>query len=166
MTFNLQELPDGQSQRSVSLEKGDLDLEDEVALVQAVVDVEFYKTNHFLEIKLNVAAEAEMVCDRSLKAFNEELKGAYHILFEPNLVDESEGEKGAVRQIPHGDLKINITDEVRDTIMLNVPVKKIHPDFFDSNGNLKDFETKKFGPEPDNDDEIVDPRWAALKKLK
>ena len=49
--------------------------------------------------------------------------------------------------------------------MLEIPVRKIHPDYVDSEGNPEDFETQKFGPEPD-EEEMIDPRWSELKKLK
>lgn len=166
LTFNLQELPDGESHREVRLEKDELSLGEGMVFSGADVAISFYKTNHFLEIKFQVDAQTELTCDRSLQRFEKNIDGSYHILFEPNPVEESETEKGAVRQIPHGDLKIDITEEVRDTILLNIPVKKIHPQYIDEEGYIKDFETEQFGPEMKDSDDNIDPRWAELKKLK
>ncbi len=165
LIFNLQELPNGASIRQAILEQNELVLENDIRFEGAVVDISFYKTNHFIEVKLKIEAETELICDRSLNRFIGSVHGAYHILYEPDPVEEAETDKGAVKKIP-GDMQINITHEVRDTILLNVPIKKIHPDFFDSEGNLIEFETKIFGHDAVNNNEMIDPRWAALKKLK
>ncbi|TVP98409.1 MAG: DUF177 domain-containing protein [Balneolaceae bacterium] len=166
LIFNLHELPNGASSRQAIMGQDELVLEKDIRFIGAVVDVNFYKTNHFIEVKLKIKAETELICDRSLNPFIQIVHGTYHILFEPDPVEESDTDKGAVKRIPHGDLQINISQEVRDTILLNVPFKKIHPDFFDSEGNLTEFETKYFGHDAVNNNESIDPRWAALKKLK
>lgn len=166
LIFNLQELQNGASYRQAVLEQDDLFLEEDIRFLGAVVKVDFYKTNHFIEVKLKVDAQTELICDRSLNPFSEEVNGGYHILYEPNPVEEAETDKGAVKRIPHGDMQINISHEVRDTILLKVPIKKIHPDFFDSEGNLIEFKTKNFGENAVFNDDNIDPRWAALKKLK
>lgn len=165
LTFNLQEIPDGKSERTISLSEGDLELDDEVTLKEGTVQINFLKTNHFIEVDFTVDVNTQVICDRSLKPFQKKLTGSYHIHFEPDSVEDTETEKGAVRQIPADDLTVDIEKEVRDTIMLEIPVRKLHPDFIDSEGNPEDFETKKFGPEPD-EEEKIDPRWEKLKKLK
>ncbi|MDR9363771.1 MAG: DUF177 domain-containing protein [Balneolaceae bacterium] len=165
LTFELQEIPDGKSERDVSLSEGDLELDDEITLKEGNVHVNFFRTNHFIEVDFTIDVDTELICDRSLKPFVRHLNGSYHVLFEPDNVEDTESEKGAVRQIPPEDLVLDIEKEVRDTIMLEIPVRKIHPDYLDSEGNPEDFETKHYGPEPD-EDEMIDPRWAELKKLK
>lgn len=165
LTFDLQEIPDGKSERSISLSEGDLKLDDEVSLKKGDVHVNFLRTNHFIEVDFTIDVDAQLICDRSLEPFRRHLNGSYHILFEPDNVEDTETEKGAVRQIPPEDLVLDIEKEVRDTIMLEIPVRKIHPDYLDSEGKPDDFETKKYGPEPD-EEEMIDPRWSELKKLK
>jgi uncharacterized metal-binding protein YceD (DUF177 family) len=165
LTFNVQELPEGRSSRTVKLEKGDLVLNDDVKLSEGLVEIGFYKTNHFVEVKFDIDVETELKCDRSLRSFLKRLKASYHMLFEPGTADDTESEKGAVRQIPADSLQIGVEREVRDTILLEVPVRKIHPDYLDSDGNPEKFEIQKYGTKAD-EDEVTDPRWAALKKLK
>lgn len=165
LTFNLQEIPDGKSNRSVILQKEDLVLENELRFLGADLEVSFFKTNHFVDVNFDIIAKAELICDRSLRPFEKLLKGSYHIHFDPNPVEETESDKGAIRQIPALDLRVNITKEVIDTLMLEIPIKKIHPDDLDESGKPVAFEMKRFG-EAEIDGEKLDPRWAALKKLK
>ena len=166
LTFSLQEKPDGKSERSVSLSEGDLELDDEATLKNGEVNINFLKTNHFIEVDFTIDVNTELICDRSLKPFRKQLGGSYHILFEPDEIEDTETDKGAVRQISAEDLTVDIEKEVRDTIMLEIPVRKIHPDYFDSEGNPEKFETQYFGPEVDEDEDQIDPRWEKLKKLK
>jgi uncharacterized metal-binding protein YceD (DUF177 family) len=165
LTFRIQEIPDGKSDRSVALERGELKLSEDVSLETAGVMIDFYKTDHFVQVKFSVKADVELVCDRTLKSFVYTANGTYQILYEPNPVEESETEEAAIRQIPSDDLVIDMSSEVRDTILLDIPIRKVHPDFLDSDGKPVEFETKTYGPPPD-DEERIDPRWEKLKKLK
>lgn len=165
LKFKVQEIPEGKSIREVQIAGGELVLNTDINLLEADVQVGFYKTDHFIQTQFGVDALVTLKCDRSLRPFNQQVNGSYQILFEPNEVGDSESEKGAVRQIPADELAIDIEKDVRDTIMLALPVRKIHPDYLDSEGFPEEFETQQYGTAPD-EEEKIDPRWAELKKLK
>ncbi len=166
LQFKIQDIPEGQSSKDVHLTEEYYDLDEEIDLVLADVSVDFYRTDHFIKVSFRVSAMVELICDRSLQPFEQNLSGKYDILFQPGEVTESETAESAVRQIPGDLLIIDIEKEVRDTIMLEVPVRKIHPKYLDEEGKPVDFETKQFGDLPDKDEEVIDPRWEELKKLK
>lgn len=165
LIFRLQEIPEGSSKRTISLSGDDVSVEESVSIDEGSVIVEFYRATQFIEVKFTVDVTVNMICDRSLKQFTKEVNGSYQILFEPDPDDEYEEENSAVKRIPANDLTLDISKEVRDTIMLEIPVKKVHPDFIDEEGKIVDFETQQFGDDP-SDEERIDPRWAELKKLK
>jgi uncharacterized metal-binding protein YceD (DUF177 family) len=54
---------------------------------------------------------------------------------------------------------------VLDTLLVHLPVKKLHPRFLDEDGNPKEFVAESFG-EADEEEDAIDPRWEALKDLK
>lgn len=164
LIFSLQELPDGESRRNVSLVQEDLELKEGVSLLDADVEVEFFKTDHFVQVKFAVAAETELICDRTLQPFSKHVEGSYLILFEPDPEEETETERETVRRIPADELVLSIGKEVRDTILLNLPARRIHPSMLDEDGKPEEFETQKFGKAPEGDQ--IDPRWEELKKLK
>lgn len=169
LTFELQEIPEGKSTRSVSLDENSLMLDDECSLQRANVQIEFYRSDHFIRTRFEVSAETELTCDRTLRPFNYTVTGEYEIIFYPESVEEHETEKGMVKQINADNLTISIDEEVRDTIMLQIPVRKIHPDLISEEGKPLDFGTKTFGDAGDNsgdDEQQIDPRWEKLKKLK
>lgn len=165
LIFSIQEIQDGRSTRSVPVEAGEIELPDDDELKKAVVDIEFYKTDHFIQVKFDVRAVIILLCDRSLKKFEKDVDGSYTVLFEPNPVDQPDTDKTAVREISGEHLTVDISREVRDTIMLNIPSRNIHPDYLNEDGNPKEFETREFGA-VEGREERIDPRWSELKKLK
>ncbi|MCC5915505.1 MAG: DUF177 domain-containing protein [Balneolaceae bacterium] len=164
LIFQLQLIPDGESTRTVSLEGEELELKDDIKLQKGKLDVVFYKTDHFVQTRFTVEADAELICDRSVRPFTKSVEGSYTVHFEPDPEEETETEKEAIRRIPPEELTLSIEKEVRDTILLNLPTRKIHPDLLDEDGVPLEFETKKFGDHPQ--EETIDPRWEKLKKLK
>ncbi len=164
LKFQVQNIPGGESTVGVALKNGYLEIEN-TRLSEAVVHIQFLKSDHFIQVEFAVKAELEMICDRSLEPFIKQISGSYKILFNVDVKDIIIDEKSAVKPIPES-LILNIDEEVRDTIMLNIPVKKIHPKYLDKNGFIKDFETKQFGDVSESGEDQIDPRWEKLKKLK
>lgn len=165
LIFRLQEIPEGNTKRIISLDEEDISLEDSVNIDSGSLKVEFYRAPQFIEVKFELDVVVKMICDRSLKSFKKNVGGSYQILFEPDPDREYEEKNSAVKRIPADDLILDISKEVRDTIMLEIPVKKVHPDFIGEDGKITDFKTQQFGDEP-SEAEMTDPRWAELKKLK
>lgn len=167
LEFNIVEIPDGESRQTVDLSDEDLDM-DPYEFKGASLDLLFYRTLHFIRVNFHVDSELELVCDRSLEPYIQPIIADYEVVFKVDVQEETEDENGAVRRFDFSSNTLSIEDEVRDTILLNVPIKKLHPKFLDEDGNPKDFETKSFGDVPDEEDESekIDPRWEKLKKLK
>lgn len=164
LVFNIVEIPEGESQRTVGLTEEDLDMSP-YDFKGAEVDLLFYRTIHFIRVNFHVDADVELVCDRSLEPYIQPIASDYEVLFKVDVQEETENEDGAVRRFDFSSNTLSIEEEVRDTIMLNIPIKKLHPKFLDDEGNPKEFETKKYG-DIQEETEQIDPRWEKLKKLK
>lgn len=164
LEFNIVEIPEGESQRTVGLTDEDLDVSP-YEFKGAEVELLFYRTLHFIRVNFHVDADIELVCDRSIEAYVQPIASDYEVLFKVDVQEETENEDGAVRRFNFSSNTLSIEEEVRDTIMLNVPIKKLHPKFLDEEGKPKKFGTKKFG-DIQEETEQMDPRWEKLKKLK
>ncbi len=90
----------------------------------------------------------------------------YEVLFKAEEVEESADENGAVRNYDHAGNQIDLEQDVRDTILLHVPSKKLHPRFLDEDGNPRELLNEQFGDVPDEEEDAIDPRWEKLKELK
>ena len=64
--------------------------------------------------------------------------------------------------IPSSDHSFNTAQLIYESVVLSVPMKKISPDV--SEEDLKILE--KFSVKKEEQEEVIDPRWEALKKLK
>lgn len=170
LEFKIVEIPDEHSSRVETLEADALDL-DPYEFRGGVLSLDFYRTLHFIKVRFQIETEVQLVCDRSLETYLHPVDTEYEVVFKVDVHEETEDEKSAIRRFDFDSNSISIRDEVRDTILLSLPTKKLHPRFLDEQGNPTEFETRTYGPEnPDDsdqqDDELADPRWEKLKQLK
>jgi uncharacterized metal-binding protein YceD (DUF177 family) len=164
--FKIFEIPEGNSERTLTLSEGDLDL-GEVSLKEGSIGIQFYRTQHFIRVQLKFNVTVELTCDRSLDNFDYDVNQDYEILFKNEEVEEQASETGSIRNIDVASQQIDIEQDVLDTILVNLPAKKLHPRFLDEDGYPMEFLNQKFGePEDDDEEDPIDPRWEALKDLK
>ncbi|MEX2602530.1 MAG: DUF177 domain-containing protein [Balneolaceae bacterium] len=167
LTFKIQEIPDGQSHREIVL--GDDELEvGELNITSATVGIDFLKTSYFIKVDFSVEAGVWLRCDRSLEEFEQSVTGRFQVIFQPDADEtdlESETDRCIVKPFNVHELTLSIDSEVRDTILLELPSRNLHPKFYDSDGKLLEFETRTFGEGRKNREDSIDPRWEALKKL-
>lgn len=166
LVFNIVEIPEGESHKKLALDPEDLDLSP-YKFEGGRIELDLYRARHFVRANYYVEAGVELVCDRSLEPFVHPVTTEYDVVFKTEVEEETEDEQGAVREFDFSSNTFSIEEEVRDSIMLNIPMQKIHPKYLNDDGEFEDFETKSFGEGPDEDEKsAVDPRWEKLKKLK
>ena len=108
-------------------------------------------------VRFRVTAVASLLCDRTLVDFDQPVRGSYQANFVQPGDIEPENEDDSLFPLTAGQEDIDLTDIVRDTLMLSVPIRKIAPGAED-----KDIPTS-FGEATESD---FDPRWGPLAKLR
>lgn len=116
-------------------------------------------------VKLEATATAHLTCDRTLRAYQQPVEGDYSVLFGPASMVGREGEEfEEVRPLNPSDRKIDLTDVIRDTLLLALPQRRVAP------GAEEESIDQEFGAPADEEQEQeerpVDPRWSELRKLK
>jgi len=164
LRFNIQDIPEGSSFQKLYIDESDLDL-DAYRNLGGVISLDFNRTLYFIQIQFTIDLDVELVCDRSLKPFVHNVKRDFEVLFKVGVENTKAEEHCIIRPFDFDSLELNIEPDVRDTILLDIPAKKVHPDYIDEHGNITEFETQKFG-KSDELEERIDPRWEKLKKLK
>lgn len=106
----------------------------------------------------DVQASARLECDRTLGMYSQPIEGSHAVLFvPPEAADEVDGDNDdEVRILPDADTDIDLTEPVRDTLLLAVPLRHVSPA-----GEALEMQTT-FG-EADADG---DGPWAALRALR
>ena len=102
-------------------------------------------------------AEAHLVCDRTARPFVEQVEGSHLVLFTTDELSCPEDESYDVSVYSEADRYLDLTEEVRDTLVLSLPARRIAP------GAEDVVIPTRFGAD---DGEDTDPRWDELKKLQ
>ncbi len=110
-----------------------------------------------LYVRMSASATALLVCDRTAVDFDHPVKGNYSVVFLPPNEIDPENEDEDLRPLKVDQQEIDLTNIVRDTLLLAVPIRKIAP-------GAKDLDIPtSFGEATESD---IDPRWSALTKLR
>lgn len=162
LNIDLRDLDPGCQHRSFAPAADDLDLDPEVfSDIAVTADV---TDGREILVTLNVTATARLVCSRTLVEFDEPLSNSLTLLaIEEDAVDGVRGNGGpdAIGDQPDvvgivGGI-IDLATPARDLLMLSVPFRPVAPE-------ARDIEIQtSWGP--DDDDDLADPRWAALRGL-
>lgn len=156
VTINIATLPEGM--HDVVLEPVAEDLELEADRFEAIrIDARLNYFDGRVLADLEVAATATLECDRTLQLFKKRIKGRYTTLFAPEQDPEREHDAFEdVRVLDPWDREIDLTDVVRDTLLLSIPVRCVAP-----GAEEMEIQTKYGDAESE-----IDPRWEALAKLR
>ena len=122
------------------------------------------KRENIIEANIFFNGYINLVCDRSLKDFKQTTVLVKKVLFK---YGEEEAElKEDVFVITKNTQTINLAHFIYETIALEVPLKKIHPDEMREDEDTDEYIYIDDSVESEDDDEAADPRWEALKNLK
>ena len=106
----------------------------------------------------DVRAIATLECDRTLVMFEQPVQGDLSILFVPSEQLSPDSEDDSLQLLPETEL--DLTDAVRETLMLSLPLRRVAPDAEDA------IIATTFGEREMLDGTPVDDRWDALRKLR
>lgn len=120
------------------------------------------KTDDRLEVSFDATATAHLQGDRTLRWYDESLDGSFSVTFKPGgKMSEADRDDESVRQYSPFDQEIDITQEVRDTILLALPLRQIAPGGEDEKLDLE------YGVAKDDEGASEIPEWKQkLKKLR
>jgi uncharacterized protein len=109
-------------------------------------------------------ATATLECDRTLEPFRQRVAGQHSVLFlAPEDFDRraaDPAEDDALRRLPEPGVPLDLTAPIRDTLLLALPSRRVAPGAEDRDIPLV------FGAEPEDEGDLIDPRWEALRRLR
>lgn len=158
LKFKINEIEEGDSVQDVIVAAEELSLGVDSG-PEFHVHVEFNRSRVMIQARLLVEGDLRLVCDRSLERFDYPVEAEYTVIFKPDVDEETEDDQMAVRRLNMPSNLIDITRDVRDTLLLTIPIRKLHPRFIDEDGEEIPFET------PYASESETDPRWTALTSL-
>lgn len=133
-------------------------------------EVSLDKRETFIEADFKISGHAKLICDRSLEPFEHKIKLDRKVIFKYG--EEPQEISDEIMIITRDQEHIDLGQYMYEFIVLAIPIKKIHPDLLDDaekddESDVKIvYSTSTEDEDSKDDDEVADPRWEKLKKLK
>ncbi|HLB00500.1 MAG TPA: DUF177 domain-containing protein [Bacteroidota bacterium] len=89
------------------------------------VDVRLEKTARQIVIRTKISATGEFPCDRCLNVFNQDIAAGYAMVYAFDEQDAAAYPPEEVRIVPHDVSVIDLAADVREMILLSVPLKLV-----------------------------------------
>jgi uncharacterized metal-binding protein YceD (DUF177 family) len=136
---------------------------------QFAVTADLTKSALMIQVQLNIIGTIELICDRSLEAFDYPFEVNEKIIFKYS--DHSEDLGDNLFLLDRKEPKLDLSQDIFDFIALEVPMKKLHPRLLEEEDAASEgvfiYSTERADEKPASTiDEVIDPRWAVLQKLK
>lgn len=130
------------------------------------VSVVLEKKSTMLELDFKHKGTVNVPCDVSGEEFDLPIKGKFKLLVK--FGDEFNDENEELLILPHGEFQFSVAQYIYETIVLSVPLRRVHPGIKDGSlteviQKLESLAPKTEKAEEQKDD--IDPRWENLKKL-
>lgn len=125
------------------------------------------KMSTLMEFTLNFDGTVNVACDLTNEPYDQVVSGSYQ--FVVKFGDEENSDIDDLLILPHGSYEVNIQQYIYESIILAMPLRRIHPGVED--GSLKSDildKLEELSPETSHeleDNQNTDPRWDSLKKL-
>lgn len=135
--------------------------ESDIEKCKIEVKLDFDKRENFFLLTFYIDGIVERACDRCSEPYNQEIFGDYEIAVKygngENPVDED------VVYISRNDDFLDVSNLIYEFILLSIPLRCVHPEDEKGESQCNQEVIKKISNEVKDS---VDPRWAALEKLK
>ncbi|MFD2908307.1 YceD family protein [Flavobacterium ardleyense] len=130
------------------------------------VTVVLEKKSTMLELDFKHKGTVNVPCDVSGEEFDMPIKGKLKLLVK--FGDEFNDENEELLILPHGEFEVNVAQYIYESIVVSLPLRRIHPGIKD--GSLSEVIDKlnSLAPGENKLEEHkgdIDPRWEDLKKL-
>lgn len=136
-----------------------------------VIDGHLHKIGKRFQLDAEVQATAQLVCDRSLEEYNEPIITELGLDFvvDSALALKQEGhlddlDDDDVRGLRDDARSLDITDDVRQLLILALPMKRVAPQY--RTAELTDIHPVLGSDSSESSSDTIDDRWAALKDIK
>lgn len=143
--------------------------ESEVKSGSASINVEMEKRPTHLILNFEIEGVLSVICDRCLDLYKQEIETEASIVVKFSSVIDDDNDE--IIYLSHEAYEIELAQLIYEYMLLAIPFKRVHPDG-ECNPDMMDrisgFDVDDMSEyeEMEEEEEIIDPRWAKLKSLK
>lgn len=128
------------------------------------VAINLNKQNGMLISVIKINGYVDEVCDRCGENFNLSLNTERQLIFKTGSAELIEEEE--IIYLPAAEHEIDFTHHIYESIILSLPLKRIHPEDSKGKSTCDPEALKKLEELSVHEEATTDPRWAALKNIK
>ncbi|MBS1518942.1 MAG: DUF177 domain-containing protein [Bacteroidetes bacterium] len=165
MKINIHNLRESETDLLFEVSAKDLEVENINFISDIRVNVKVLKTGSQIDLKIKISGEYQNECDRCLEMRTFRLNNDFEIVYKFDLRNSESGFEtdDDIKFIPPNTQVINIRNDVRDFVLLSVPMRNV-PD--EVNGACVSCGKKTDELIPKKDDIEINPVWEKLLKNK
>lgn len=126
------------------------------------VELQLEKKTSFVALNYTINGTVELVCDRSLDTYDHQINTEKKVILKYGEEEQELTEE--IEVIPFNTQKIDVSRHIYEFISVSVPMKKLHPRYL--NESPDDQIIYSSSDDEEEEDQVLDPRWSELKKLK
>lgn len=164
----IQGMKDGQREIDLEIPVSNVPEFDDMFFGNIHIEGILRKLGNRFSLVIDISCKAKLICDRSLEEYEDEINGNLKLSFISDttllkLGGNSDNSEEVI--IRTDDKSIDITNEVKEILIVNIPMKRIAPQYRRKNFeelypeySSKSAETETF--------DGIDERWEVLKNLK
>ena len=133
--------------------------------VKLIAKVELLKKTTFLELRFFITGKVNVFCDISIEPFDLQINSESKFIVK--FCNSSENLSDEIIFLPIGSHEIDVTNHLYETIILSLPIRKVHPKVKD--GTLENeitIKLRELEPKLEKQSFENDSRWDKLKDLK
>ena len=129
MKINISSLSEGEHQYSYSEQPSVFEISSVDFLSNVIVDINLSKRINHIELKVKLDVKLNFICDRCLDYFPHDVKNEFKLIYKYSFKNDL----SLIEETPNDNLKlispdtnsIDLTSDVRDYLLLAVPMRKV-----------------------------------------
>lgn len=128
LKIHISNLQDGEYEYEFKINSADIefDAEDAELAEDVAVNVKMYKAGNQFDLKTELSGSFILTCDRCTDKYRHQFKNSFEIIYKFNFSDpdDSDDDQDEIKFIPPKTGFIDIKDDIRDYLLLSIPMKK------------------------------------------
>ncbi|MCY4562216.1 MAG: DUF177 domain-containing protein [Flavobacteriaceae bacterium] len=128
------------------------------------VAVVLIKRSTLMELKMTLSGQTQLICDISLEQYFAPLNATYDLIikFGERPMDISEPD---VIYLKNSEFKMNIAQQIFESVVLSIPIKKVHPGVLDGSLKSELMDYYEINSTDQIKDKKPDYRWEKLRSI-
>jgi uncharacterized protein len=123
--INIASLQDGSQQLDIVSDAKEIGLEEALVKDTLNIKLDLTKTTHQLDIRASISGNLDLECDRCLEEYKMPFNSGFEVVFVQKSPREEEINDDYIRTYYPHMRQVDITNDIRETIVLTVPMKKV-----------------------------------------